>query len=56
MPVGVLEDKRKISQFTLAWRLHNIQHGYTYFEGELLYEKLQGFGIAMKTQVKILLT
>ncbi|KAJ0521794.1 hypothetical protein HanIR_Chr10g0475151 [Helianthus annuus] len=56
MSVGVLEDQRKISQFSLARKLHNTQHGYAYFEGEILYEKLQGFGIAMKTQVKILLT
>ncbi|KAF5822766.1 hypothetical protein HanXRQr2_Chr01g0030761 [Helianthus annuus] len=56
MPVGVLEDQRKIGLFSLARRLHNTQHGYAYFEGEILYEKLQGFDIAMKTQVKILLT
>ena len=53
MPVGVLEDQRKIGQLR---KLHNTQHGYAYFEGEILYEKLQGFGIAMKTEVKILLT
>ncbi|MFS7960299.1 hypothetical protein Hanom_Chr08g00701621 [Helianthus anomalus] len=56
LSVGVFDDQRKIGQFSLVRALHNTQHGYAYFKGKMLYEKLQGFGIAMKTQVNILRT
>ncbi|KAF5794270.1 hypothetical protein HanRHA438_Chr08g0337331 [Helianthus annuus] len=38
MPVGVLEDQRKIGQLR---KLHNTQHGYAYFKGEILYKARQ---------------
>ena len=41
MPVGVLEDQRKIGQLILLRKLHNTQHGYAYFEGEILYKEHQ---------------
>ena len=41
MPVGVLEDQRKIGQLSLLRKLHNTQHGYAYFEGEILYKEHQ---------------
>ncbi|KAJ0834242.1 hypothetical protein HanRHA438_Chr16g0741451 [Helianthus annuus] len=41
MPVGVLEDQRKIGQLSLLRKLHNTQHGYAYFEGEILYNEHQ---------------
>ncbi|MFS7974111.1 hypothetical protein Hanom_Chr09g00864731 [Helianthus anomalus] len=41
MPVGVLEDQREIGQLSLVRKLHNTQHGYAYFEGELLYKERQ---------------
>ncbi|KAF5821450.1 hypothetical protein HanXRQr2_Chr01g0014141 [Helianthus annuus] len=41
MPVGALEDQRKIGQLSLVRKLHNTQHRYAYFEGELLYKERQ---------------
>ncbi|KAJ0925813.1 hypothetical protein HanRHA438_Chr04g0163921 [Helianthus annuus] len=41
MPVGVLEDQRKIGQLSLLRKLHNTQHGCAYSEGEILYNEHQ---------------
>ncbi|KAJ0629852.1 hypothetical protein HanIR_Chr00c04g0904791 [Helianthus annuus] len=38
MSVGVLEDQRMIGQLR---KLHNTQHGYAYFKGEIFYKERQ---------------
>ncbi|KAJ0522530.1 hypothetical protein HanIR_Chr10g0483611 [Helianthus annuus] len=41
MPVGVLEDQRKIGQLSPLRKLHNTQLGCAHSEGEILYNENQ---------------